>query len=82
MAVRAKMVLHWVAGITMLQTRAPKIPKQMTSWFTLPKVPRRCVGATYAQGVEVSSKYSAVILMQDSKGMEGTDFSPQRCIQG
>ena len=46
MAVRAKMVLHCVAGMTMLHTRAPKIPKQMTSWFTLPKVPRKCVGAT------------------------------------
>lgn len=44
--VRPKMVLHCVAGITMLHTSAAKIPKQMTNWFTLPSVPRRCVGAT------------------------------------
>ncbi len=68
MAVRAKMVLHCVAGMTMLQTRAPKIPKQMTSWFTLPRVPRRCVGATYTRGVEDLPKCLAVRLTQDSEG--------------
>jgi len=82
MAVRAKMVLHCVAGMTMLQTSAPKIPKQMTSWFTLPRVPRKCVGATYGQAVEISPKCLAVRLMQDSKGMERIDCSPQRCRQG
>lgn len=46
--VRPKMVLHCVAGSTMLHTRAANIPKQMTNWFTLPRVPRKCVGATCA----------------------------------
>lgn len=46
MIVRPKMVLHCVAGSTMLHTRAANIPKQMTNWFTLPSVPRKCVGAT------------------------------------
>lgn len=39
------MVRQAVGGYTTLTSSAPRMPRQMTSWLTLPRAPRTSVGA-------------------------------------